>query len=203
MRQRQRGEKKKTIVSKSSGKGKKGKRRDHARESAGRGEKREQCCGLNYVEPFQSYKLQVQEWDHLLAQGTADNLTDLRHAYLVMNPTLVIHKIIQSLPDGVEECHMVGLPLIAEEADIYCMYENHLTNWHMSIAWSQEFWKLWEAIQATKCGDHRHIPPLNLPVVPGTPFHGLDDQETYYSLLGTPPLNMLWKPMLEFDVLLS
>eukprot|EP00961_Rhodomonas_salina_P293619 3933901-Rhodomonas_salina.1 len=166
-------------------------------------DRRDRWMHLNYVEPFQSYKLQVQEWDHVLAPGTADNLTDRRHAYLVMNPTSVVHKIIQALPNGVEECQMVGLPAICEEVDVDRMYANHLANWHMCIAWSQEFWKLWEAIQATRGSDRRFIPPLNLPVVPGTPFRGRDDPDTYYSILGTPPLNMLWKPMLEFDTRLS
>eukprot|EP00961_Rhodomonas_salina_P110586 1488062-Rhodomonas_salina.1 len=69
-------------------------------------ERRNRWAHLNYVEPFRLYNLSLQDWDHLFSSGTADNYTDRRHAYLTMNPTSVVHKIIQSLPDGVEGCQM-------------------------------------------------------------------------------------------------
>eukprot|EP00961_Rhodomonas_salina_P110246 1483800-Rhodomonas_salina.1 len=162
-------------------------------------ERRNRWAHLNYVEPFHSYNLQVQEWDYLFTPGTSDNYTDRRHPYLSMNSTSVIHKIIQSLPNGVEDCYMVGLPPVVDTEDLHKLYENHLANWHMCIEWATEFSKLSQAIASCRGGDRRYIPPLNLPVVPGYVFRKRGSGPCFYSLLGEPPLNFLWKPMLDID----
>lgn len=157
---------------------------------------------LNYVEPYRCYKLSIREWDLLASGSVADNLTDRRHPYLTMNPTSTLHKIIQSLPHGVERCQIVGMPPVHSGEDFRRLYDIHVENWHMCIQWAKEFSALSEQIWQLPPSSRRFIPPLNLPAVPGTPF--LDGAgEVTYSILGEPPLNFLWKPMLQMDSRLS
>lgn len=153
---------------------------------------------LNYVEPFKCYNLQMRDWDYTCAASAIDHYTDRRHPYATMNPTAVVHKVLQALPDGVTECCVVGLTQLTSDRDVRDMYTVHTENWRLCVQWAAEFGKLSQALHALKPSERRFVPPLNLPPVPGTPLK-TEDGELCYTLLGAPPLSMLWKPMLTAD----
>lgn len=127
-----------------------------------------------------------------------DHYTDRRHPYATMSPSATMHKILRALPDGVENCRVIGMPSIDNEDELAKMYTGHVEAWKMSIQWAVEFEKLSQAIQAVRPSERRYIPALNLPPVPGMPFRSREG-EIYYSLTGDPPLSFLWKPMLTLD----
>lgn len=152
------------------------------------------CC----VECFQSYNISVREWDHAFTMDTFDNYTDRRHPFSVMSTSSVMHKILHALPPDVECCSIFGMPKLNTADNIQKFYENHVTQWELSIRWVEEFNEMSKLMFGLRQCDRKYVPKLNLPVVPGMAMQ-IGTDYVYYNQLGNTPLNMLWKPMLTLD----